>query len=283
MTSIQDISFFTCCYEADWKYLLIEGRLKEMIEKCNHRFVSKNLIINNVLNRDELLKYANEAIAQGIIDKYFFSEDFIDRMLNSFDIRRRSFRLDGFDGYWYSIGPLAAIYCCTTSFLLYFASDCILTRQASFDWVNRGLEILLKNPKTFCVTPIWDYNDIDLSKIAITEDEFAYYDQGFSDQVFLVRTDNLKNHMYNEYNLKSEIFPTYGGNHFERRVFSFMNNHSVKRVILKNVYYRHDKLLSPGYIIKLNKNRFSNSIRYAVAKIKKRLRRYQVLTKYFFN
>jgi hypothetical protein len=123
------VSFFTCCYEADWEFFLKEDRLKEMIERCNYPFASKNLVINNVDDRDKVIQFAELAIKEGIIDNYFFSEDHAERVLERFSIKRKDFRLDGFDGYWYSIAPLTAVYLCSTEYILYFMGDCMLNEK----------------------------------------------------------------------------------------------------------------------------------------------------------
>jgi hypothetical protein len=281
--SVYDVSFFTCCYEADWECLLIEGRLKKMIDLCNYTFVSKNLVINNVEDKEKILKYANQAKADGIIDNFYFSEDSKDKILQDFSIKRRNFKLDGFDGYWYSVGPLTSIYLCSSTFLLYFASDCILSGSANFNWVHEGSKILNNNNNVLCITPTWDYNKDEPKTAAIFEDKICYYDRGFSDQVFLIFAKNFKSDIYNEYNKGSEIFPIYGGNHFERRVFCYLNNHHYLRGVLKIVYYRHDKLVKPGYVSTLNNNNLKNYILYTISRFKKKFRKRNLFVKHLLR
>jgi len=280
--SKKPVSFFTCCYEADWEFFLKEGRLKKMIERCNYRFANRSLIINNVKNKAQVEQYALSAIEEGVIDNFYFSGEYIDEALNKFSLQRRDFKLDGYDGYWYSLGPLTAVYLCETPYLLYFAGDCMLPETFSLNWIEKGIEILNSNRKVICMTPTWAYNKGELQSDALGEDAFCYYDQGFSDQVFLIKTESFASWIYQEYNAKSEVFPIYGGNHFERKIFCFINNRQLLRGVFKTIFYTHEKLIIPGYVSKNNKN-YLHQIKYIIAKIKRKLRKRNILLKYLLR
>jgi len=275
------VSFFTCCYRADWEFFLKEGRLKEMIERCNHSFSSTNLIINNVDDRQEVTRYAELAVQQGVIDYYFFSEDYAEKVLERFAIKRRDFRLDGYDGYWYSIAPLTAIYLCRGEYLLYFMGDCMLNEKYDFDWIAEGKR-QLSSAEVFCVTPWWNYYVKAHDNSIVKEDNDYLFDRGFSDQGFLVKTAKWQQHIYSEYNVKSERYPVYGGNHFERRVFCYMNNRHYLRCVLKAVVYTHEKLVKPQFY---QPPRFSikDEVKHFIAKIKKLFRRRKILVKFLLR
>jgi hypothetical protein len=271
------VSFFTCCYEADWEFFLKEGRLKEMIERCNYAFASRNLIINNVNDKNEVIQYAGLAIKNGIIDNYFFSEDYASHVLEKFSVKRKSFRLDGFDGYCYSIAPLTAIYLCSTAYILYFMGDCMLNEKYAFNWIENGVN-KLQGDKIFCITPLWNYYTKKAESEIFAGDDIYYYDQGFSDQCFLASAKKMNGNIYNEYNVKSEIFPVYGGNHFERRIFCYINNANYLRCVMKNIVYTHEKLLRKGFYSK-KKFSIADEVKYIIAKIKKQFRRRNILVK----
>lgn len=278
---IDGVSFFTCCYEADWEFFLKQGRLKEMIERCNYTFANTNLVINNVNNKDEVIKYAEQAVRDGIINNYFFSEDYADMVLKNFSIKRKDFRLDGFDGYYYSTAPLTAIYLCTTTYILYFMGDCMLNEKYAFNWIDEGVK-RLQNEKVLCVTPLWSYYNQQVERNISGNNDFAYYDHGFSDQCFLAKTQKLNSDIYNEYNAKSEIFPIYGGNHFERRIFCFINNKNFLRCIFKNIIYTHNKLMKPEFI-RVEKANIKIKILYFIARIKRQIRRRNIFVKFLLK
>ncbi len=275
------VSFFTCCYKADWEFFLKQGRLKEMIERCHHAFATKNLIINNVDDRQEVNRYAKLAVQEGVIDHYFFSEDYTEQVLEHFSIKRKDFWLDGFDGYWYSVAPLTAIFLCSTNYMLYFMGDCMPDKRYTFDWVKESVHKLNKH-NVFCITPYWQQFNTQKVDNFLMEDQNCFYDRGFSDQCILAQTQKLKGTIYNEYNAGSEIFPIYGGNHFERRVFCYISNKKHLRGILKNVGYTHEKLVMPQFF-KEKKFSLRDKTKYVIAKVKKVFRRRNIFVKYLLR
>jgi hypothetical protein len=274
------VSFFTCCYKADWEFFLKEGRLKEMIDRCHYDFDSRNLVINNVIDREEVKRYADKAVTDGVIDQYFFSDEYIGGALRHFHLKRKYFRLDGYDGYWYSVAPLTAAFVCTTSYLLFFTGDCMMQEKYDGAWIQEGIG-QLQDEKIFCVTPLWAYFDKKVEK-NFKEGVNCFYDQGFSDQCFLARSRDLRGDIYNEYHVLSEVFPIYGGNHFERRVFCYINNRKLLRCVFRNVVYEHDKLVKPGFF---QEKKFSliEEAKYFIAKTKRAFRRRNILVKFLLR
>ena len=62
----------------------------------------------------------------------------------------------------------------------------------------------------------------------------------FSDQCFLVKTENFKKKIYNEKDDLSELFyPDYAGDSFEKRVSSYLKNNKYYRITSKNITYYH--------------------------------------------
>lgn len=242
-----DISFYTICYEADWRSILIEGRLSKLIKSCNHNFRYKNLIINNVQNRILVEYYAQKAIEANIIDNYFFSSDLYDEVLTYFKIKRRSFMLDGYDGFFYSIAPLTSIYLCNTEFIMFFTGDCIIKNESNSRWIIDAMEMMNKNKDIFVANPLWDYDKGECKRQSFAEDENWRYGFGFTDQCFLIKTLNIKQPIFGYYHVSSESYPIYGGNLFERRVNSYMRVHNKIRITSKCAIYEHEKLVDEDY------------------------------------
>lgn len=236
------VSFFTNCYEADWEALLCTGRLAEMIDRCNYQFSFRGLIINNVSKPDLVKAWAEKAIEEKVIDAYYFSADYSDLVLDSFKITRRSFRLDFFDGYWYSMGPLTALYVCPTPWLLYFTCDCMINRDATSNWIDEAMLIMQSDPCVACATPMWDYKPKDLVFPAYDQNQEWVIAPGFSDQVFLVSTARFRQPIYGYYHPSCDGFPVYAGNLFERRVNGFLHTKSLVRIVHLTISYSHEKL-----------------------------------------
>jgi hypothetical protein len=228
------VTFETKVWEKDWRYILKGDYLDKMISRCNYPFTKKILIINNVVDRVQVSKFAKEKVNDGVIDAYYFAEDYADVVLNYFKIDKDSF--DG--GYYYSIAELVSIYLCDTPFLLHFSSDSLLQKKHE-QWIDKAITIFSSRTDIVVANPTWDFLFHEAQQESISELDDFYVGQGFSDQCYLIRMDVFKNEIYSENNLQSDRYPKYGGCLFEKRVDSFMRNHDLFRITSKDVSYIH--------------------------------------------
>lgn len=247
ITSSSSVSFFTNCYEADWETLLCTSRLQQMIEGCRYTFTFRGLIINNVTNPLRVQAAAQAAVNKGIIDAFYFSTDHAHEVLKALNITRSSFKLDLYDGYWYSMGPLTAIYMCPTPWLLYFTCDCMLNQAANGDWITEAISLMKQDEQVASAAPLWDYiaPTVQAQLQTFPANNHWYVVTGFSDQVFLVNTGRFKQPIYNFYHPSCDHFPVYAGNLFERRVNGYLRAEQQLRIVHKNYTYSHEKLLAP--------------------------------------
>ena len=230
-----NITFETKCYENDWEYLLKTNYLDVMIKRCNIIFDYKQLIINNVNNKDLVRKYAQRKVDKGVIDNFYFVDDFISDALKQFDIDKTSFG----KGYYYSSAELVGIYLTKTKFLVHFSSDSIMPGTFKSKWISSACELLDSSTK-YVVASACDYNygnAIGQSTEPNIGDFIVGY--GFSDQCYLVRTSDFKSNIYNFKHPDSERYPTYGGELFEKRVNSFMHVNELLKLTHSEECYRH--------------------------------------------
>jgi hypothetical protein len=240
----ETVSFFTICYEGDWERILKENRLETIIARCNVNFFEKVLVINNVKNRELVEQYAKEAVDKKILDAYYFSEDHSEAVLSAFSITRKSFHLDFYDGYWYSIAPLTAIYFCKGKYLLFFTGDCMMEERSNPRWIQESVELMQQDNTILVANPITEGLLGECKNGAIKEDDKYYYTIGFSDQCFLVEKSRFYGNIYNDYHYFTEHYPVYGGELFEKRVNSYMSNNLFFRIMRKDAFYTHEKLLN---------------------------------------
>jgi len=76
----------------------------------------------------------------------------------------------------------------------------------------------------------------------IGEDGEFYLTQGFSDQCFLIDAERIRRNkkVFSEKNRYVEkIIPRYGGNGFEKRMYSYIMNHNLIRIVSKTQGYIH--------------------------------------------
>ena len=246
------VTFDTKCYFNDWEFIIKKNRLAKMIAACNYNFTCRTLILNNFDYHTEVRPYADDLIKNNIIDNYYLASDYEKQTLDFFDIKKESFN----GGYYYSIAELVSIYLCKTPYLLHFSSDTILQRNTAINWVDEAIEVMENQNDIIVANPTWDFKYNEAKSESFAEDEKWYYGYGFSDQCYLVKTDNFRKNIYNEMHALSERYPKYGGELFEKRVDSYMRNHQLKRITSKHCSYIHQNF-PKNKIMKYVKLKFS--------------------------
>lgn len=243
---IPSITFETKCWEKDWEYMLKTNRIKEMISRNRYNFDKRVLIINNVCDFNEVGFYAERLVKNGVLSHYHFVKDYETEVLNHFHLTRE----DLGKGYVYSISELVGLYLCTTEYLLHFSSDTMLKKKMV--WIEAALACLEKNSNCKVVSLIWNNQVHEVKEESSSESEGYYIGQGFSDQMYLVRSRDFKNQIYNETNPESERYPSYGGELFEKRVDSWMRNHGFNRYVCKYGSYMHRNFSKNRLVKKLH-------------------------------
>lgn len=255
MLDSKTITFETKCYENDWEYILKGSYLKKMIARCGIDFDFRQLIINNVKNRQLVEAYAQKKVDEGIIDAYYFAEDTETVVLDFFDTPKESFG----KGFVYSISELTGIYKCTTDYLLHFSSDAYPARNAKkSNWILDAVRLMEQNPRYIVATLHWNYLFLDAKAESYGEDGMFWIAQGISDQCYLIPTNFFKQKIYNEKHPFSNRYPKYGGELFEKRVDSFLRNNEYYRLIHKKASYIHGNF---------PKNKIKRKIYFIISKI----------------
>jgi len=205
-----------------------------MIDNCNYKFDRKILYINNVNDISKVKRIAQKKVDNGIIDKYIIVEEYAAKTLIFFNINKSCFK----DGYYYSIAELVSIYLCETDYILHFSSDACIMKD-SHEWIKKTMSLMNEHKEYFVANPTWDMNFEGAKSESFDETDQNYIGFGFSDQCYLVRTSDFRNHIYNETNSESERYPKYGGELFEKRVDAYMRNHNLYRITSKYTAYIH--------------------------------------------
>ena len=229
------VTFETKCYENDWDLLLKTKRLEKMISYCNYAFDKKILFINNVNDLNKVKHHADQCIKKGIIDEYYVVDEFANEALSFFGIEKDSFK----GGYYYSIAELTGIYLSKTDYLLNFSSDSIM-RKNSANWVHEAIKLMEKDENLFVANPLWNNNFDGAKNRSLYEDDQFFYGYGFSDQCYLIKTADFRRQIYSEYNNASNRYPEHGSESFEKKVDSYMRNHSLLRLTNKDCTYFHN-------------------------------------------
>jgi len=242
---LMTITLETKVWENDWELILKTSRLKELVNRCKHRFDKKILYINNVKNPSEVERYAQRMIDEGILDQFIHVDQYAEQALGFFELDKQKLG----KGYYYSIAELVSIYLTETTHLLHFSSDAMPEKNIPLNWLNQGIQVLQENPQVKVFNLAWDKKYKEVQAESIDENSNFYLGYGFSDQMYLIRTADFKAPIYEEVNAESERYPSYGGELFEKRVDSWMRNHQFLRATYKHGSYLH-KNFTQNHILK---------------------------------
>ncbi len=231
-----NVTFATSCWERDWRLILLDPDYLAVRQIGNHcfPFSERILIINNVDDPDAVKRAAQEKIARGILTQVLFAAD----VLPFFGLNRSDFN----DWQYYNaLGPLTAIYECKSDYLLYLTGDVYLKKP--IDWIPKALRCMEKHPRFKVANLTWN----DCYREAKEESSYRTWnffvaEQGFSDQMFLVRRADFQAPIYGEIHPESHHYPR--GDVFEKRVFSFMKNHGWERITYRYGSYTHENVQS---------------------------------------
>lgn len=227
------VTFETKCYEKDWRDVLDRDWLTSMIHHHGYEFTERILYINNVENFAPVIALAKQRVNEGILTSYVIVEEYASDALSHFEIEKSSFR----GGYYYSISELVSLYLAKTNYVLHMSGDSIL--PVPINWIPAAISKLEQNEMIKVANPTWNFKYDEARRESDGEDDAFFYGYGFSDQCYLVRTQDFQRPIFNETHPLSERYPDYGGELFEKRVDAWMRNHAYQRITYKHGSYIH--------------------------------------------
>ncbi len=195
-------------------------------------FTERLLVINNVDNLEEVQQAAQRKIDEGILTRVIVAQD----ILPFFQLHRSDFT----DWQYYNaLAPLTAIHACQSDYLLYLTGDVYLEKPVN--WLPQTLRCMGKHPPFKVANLVWNNNRREVKKESHRRTwNFYVAKQGFSDQMFLVRTADFQAPIYGEIRPDSHHYPR--GDVFEKRVFSYMKNHGWERITFRRGAYIHENI-----------------------------------------
>lgn len=210
------VSFFTKTWGGDYRQFL-NGALKRKVDAMDYDFEVVGLVINNEVP----LGVADSLSAQA--DVVIDAEEHAKNVLRFYGLSEEDFN----GGYPYSIGELSACWACDTDYLCYVQGDCLVT---SGDWVTEGIRVLSRDSSVSVVSPASEVN---------TWHGVDGRDQFFSDQAFLVRTEEFQNPIFKFDGPEQPEYPDYGGHSFEYKAGQYLRNREKYRKILDQHWVSH--------------------------------------------
>jgi hypothetical protein len=227
------IDFCTQCYERDWQFILSPGWLSSLTERCEHRFATRRLIINNVNDRRQVTDAATAAVARGEIDEFHFADDHIERALTIARLDKEAFG----QRYYFSTGPLTSVFLSQADYLLHFTGDAYMTRAGG--WIDAAVAEMDNDKSLLAANPTWNgrFDEARAESVGETGDFWLCF--GFTDQCFLARPEEFRAPIYNYPDPRAQAGPVPCNDLLEQRVAVFMRATNRRRITHKTATYRH--------------------------------------------
>ena len=241
---LPQVSFATCVWERDWRQILLSPDYLPIcqIERHGYPFAEKILIINNVIDVSAVKNAALYWVKQKVLDRIIIANEVADEVFSFFALRKSDFQTNdsalSCDWLYYNaLGPLSAIWAAKSSYLLYLTGDVRL--DAPLNWVRPSLKMMEANENFRVANPVWN-KKYDEARREAQRKKGAFFiaAEGFSDQLFLVRTRDFQAPIYGEIREDAAHFPR--GDVFEKRVFSYMKNRGWERIVFRRGSYTHE-------------------------------------------
>lgn len=227
------VTFETKCYENDWEKILSGDYLQKMITRNQFNFAETILYINNVSDPERVSAHAQMFVDKKILTAYKLVDSHAEEALRFFNLQRDDFQ----GGYFYSIAELVSIYLTKTPYLLHFSGDSTL--EGDFSWIDEAIIRMESDRSIKAANPVWNRRTEEARQEAVEEDHIFFKGLGFSDQCYLIKTEDFKQRIYHERHPESERYPDYGGELFEKRVDAWLRNSRYWRITYKHGSYIH--------------------------------------------
>ncbi len=236
-----DVDFVVNCYERTYRDLLRPERLRTIVAQHHFSFARRTLLINNVADRSDAERLANEAVEAGLIDRAAFVEDHLTKALSVTRLKPRHLqRLTHFTDCC-----LVAVTLDGPETLLYWDADAFLEEPQ--DWVTPSLAFMESRPEVAVANPESWHRGLATREALSIDAEFAI-GYGFSDVAFLVRRSELARPVYRYLAPASWRHPlAYVEPMFEQRVDAYMRRRRRLRATLLGVIYRHESEAGLNY------------------------------------
>jgi len=235
------VTLETKCWEADWRSVLDAARLRRIADGLSFAFTERVVFINNVADPDAVCRLAERRVAEGLLTGFERVADHADAALEMAGLTREELGR----GYVYSAAELVGIHRCRTPFLLHLASD-VMPAPASDEaghWIMDALALFARDARIKVANPVWNGRFGEAHMEALEETEAFFLGHGFSDQCYLVRTEDWQGAIYGETHPEPGRYPDYGGELFEKRADAWLRRHGYLRATHRRTAYAHPDLL----------------------------------------
>jgi hypothetical protein len=237
-----DVDFYVNCFERDYRQVLSEGFMQRKVRSMCRDFARVVVTINNVADRQDATRLALKAVERGEISTFLFVADALPKALEKCGLSLGSLgRVRHYIDF-----ALVAVASAQAEFLLYCCAE--VEMEQPMDWVTPAIAKLCENPLLLVANPAWASDPGGAEREALLSDGPYRVGYGFSDQIFLVRTERLRGPVFGYTHPAGQRYPMSDvGDIFEKRVDAFMRCEGLMRLTDTRVFYRHRGPEGTGY------------------------------------
>lgn len=226
------------CYERTYQDVLEPGFFRRVVEQNHFAFDEVVALINNVADRDEAQHRARALVEAGEITSFAFVSDHLPAALESSGLTRRALRRRP---YLLDYG-IAMPHVVSTDWLLGWDAEAHLLTPTN--WISPSIELLLDDPRLFHASLSWPARPHEpgaLGEAVEMRGPFSL-NYGFSDQLFLLRREELLRPIYRSFAPAAMVRHAPHAYTFEFRVEAHQRATRRRRASLTTVDYATNDL-----------------------------------------
>jgi len=219
------------CYQKTWEDV-VNNRMENNLSFFNKdMFDEKTLIINNVSSFWEVYEKTK---GKRICTYSTMNHEENKHVLSCFGLSLEDFSI----GLYYSIQHFSGIYITKCDYLLHVSEDCDISNLDD-GFIIESIEMMEQNHNLIVAFPRWCPDvDSNFEQVLPKTDRF-YFQYGFTDQVYLIKTEAFKKDIYHHTHPMSDRYPWYGGESFEKRVDAYMRKEHMYGIVHREYEYKH--------------------------------------------
>jgi hypothetical protein len=227
-----DVQLVVNTFERNYREVLGPGFFGG-IEGDNRRpFARRVALVNNVDDPADAAARAGRLVEAGEIDAFHFVADRLPGALSQVGLSRRDLGAVPH----YSDCSFVAVTLPGPGWILYWDADVRL--QEPIDWITPTIEFMNRDRRVLVGNPVWPQPTLERETLE-NQGDFAL-GRGFSDQVYLVRREEMARPIYSERCLARLRYPmAHQGFIFEARVDSHMRHRGRLRATYRRARYTH--------------------------------------------
>lgn len=225
------------CYERTYREVLAPNFFSSLCEQNDYAFDGCIALINNVDDLPAARQLAEQRIRAGEISSYYIVSDLLPNALRATGMTGRAL---GRRPYFVDYGLVMSL-AGDSDFIVGWDAEVRLTSAS--DWVTPALHLLKDRSDVFSAAPRWPrrgFDSLDEETVETCGDWALNW--AFSDQVFMVRRDEISSPIYRRFALASIARHANHPYSFEARLESYQRTSRRFRASHATIEYVHNDL-----------------------------------------